>query len=227
VSDQFDDERLRALYREGAGDSAGAPHATPEALAAAAEHRGAEVDRVRTLDHVMTCAQCRREFDLLWATERAGQRLVARRRSLTTWSLLAAAAVVVIAVGVTVGLPGMRRGTPAAGAAGGVDAADSTERGAEGGGATGGASTIEVIAPRGPVAADAQRVFVWHAVPGDARYDLEVLDDTGRVVFRTATADTTIAWPELGVGRTYRWWVRANTVDAWRSPLTPFTTPSG
>jgi hypothetical protein len=64
-------------------------------------------------------------------------------------------------------------------------------------------------------------------VPGDARYDLEVLDDTGHVVFRTATADTTIAWPELGTGRTYRWWVRANTVDAWRSPLTPFTTPSG
>jgi hypothetical protein len=217
VSDQFDDARLRALYGAGAGDAPDTPHPTPEALAAAAERRGPEADRLRTLDHITTCAQCRRDFDVLWATERAGRQLVA---SQSRTRMLAAAAVVLIAAAATlVSLPRLRHASPSAAPG---DSTESAERGA---GTV--ATPIVVIAPRGIVGAGAPRVLVWHAVPGAPRYDVEVLDDSGSVVFRTSTADTVVGWPTLGAGRTYRWWVRANTTDAgWRSALIAFRTPS-
>jgi hypothetical protein len=43
-------------------------HAAPEALLAVAERSGNEAVRLETLDHVMACDLCRREFDLLRAS---------------------------------------------------------------------------------------------------------------------------------------------------------------
>ena len=44
----------------------------PEAIAALVRREGPEEARLATLDHVMSCADCRRDFDLLRAVERAG-----------------------------------------------------------------------------------------------------------------------------------------------------------
>ena len=78
-------------------------HPSPQALAALARREGPEPDRLATLDHVMSCADCRPDFDLLRAIEGAGDdgaaagRAGMRRR----WLMPAAlAASLLLAVGV-------------------------------------------------------------------------------------------------------------------------------
>ena len=69
------DDRLRDLYAIAvSGQSAGAAgeHPAPEVIAALVRREGPEEGRLATLDHVMSCADCRRDFDLLRAVERAG-----------------------------------------------------------------------------------------------------------------------------------------------------------
>lgn len=207
--DDADDDTLRAAYRAGGGgDAPDTAHPTPEALAAAAEGRDSEDVRLITLSHVATCAQCRRDFDLLWATDRAGRQLMTARRR--AWTAAALAVTLVAAAVIVVVVPGSRH-VPLVGRAVGADSAENPERGTPG--AT---SPIALIAP-----------LVWHAVPGATRYDVEILDETGSPVFHTTTADTTVAIPALDAGRRYRWWVRA-TADGthWRSPFAEFTTPA-
>src|SRR5918911_1340273 len=110
------EERLRELYaraleaREPAQREQCPP---PEALLALARREGPEAERLATLDHVMACARCRPEFDLLRAIDSAGAgegearravpsptRALARRRW-TRWTMLvplALAATLVLAV---------------------------------------------------------------------------------------------------------------------------------
>ena len=69
------DDRLRELYaiaQAGRSAGAGGEHPAPEAIAALVRREGPEEARLATLDHVMSCADCRRDFDLLRAVERAG-----------------------------------------------------------------------------------------------------------------------------------------------------------
>ena len=69
------DDRLRDLYAIGQGDRPAGPggeHPAPEVIAALVRREGPEEGRLATLDHVMSCADCRRDFDLLRAVERAG-----------------------------------------------------------------------------------------------------------------------------------------------------------
>lgn len=192
------DERLRELY---AGALAGGPlpgrvHAAPEAIAALARREGPEDERLATLDHVMACPECKRDFDLLLAVERAGgQRGVAAR----DWGgrgwrgALALAATVMLVVGV-----GLLVRSPAGDVTRGDDAA------------------VVLLQP-GPEALIRETVtFVWHPVAGARSYELEVLDAAGNVAATATTPDTTAA-PEtvraLPAGN-YRWWVRASTRDA-------------
>jgi hypothetical protein len=204
-----DDDKLRAAYRAGGGGNApDTAHPTPEALAAAAEGRDSEDVRLLTLGHVATCAQCRSDFDLLWATDRAGRQLMAGRRR--AWTVAAATIAVIAAAVVLVVLPGSHH-VPSVGGGVAPDTAGSLERGA-----AGATPTITLIAP-----------LVWHAVPGATRYDVEILDDGGSPVFHSITADTTVAMPALDAGRHYRWWVRTSvTGTSWRSPFGEFTTPA-
>jgi hypothetical protein len=210
VIDDADDDTLRAAYRAGGGaDTPETAHPTPEALAAAAEGRDSEDVRLITLSHVATCSQCRRDFDLLWATDRAGRLLVAARRR--AWTAAALAVTLVAAAAVIVVVVPESRHVPLVARAVGADSAERMERGAPGAG-----STIALIAP-----------LVWHAVPGAARYDVEILDEAGSPVFHTTTADTMAAMPALDAGRRYRWWVRATAAGTgWRSPFADFTTPA-
>jgi hypothetical protein len=195
------DARLRAAYAAHGADAPATPHPVPEVIAAAAQLEGDEAERLATLDHIASCARCRREFELLRATH-----VAARKLAPSTWRVrtmgLAAAAAVIIAVTLTIG----RRGTPR------VD-----EIAPDRGGGASAAQAITLITPLGTTRAATPR-FVWHAVPTRGSYHIEVLDDSGAVVIGTDTRDTAFTAPALAPGRTYRWWVQAKVNgEAWQS----------
>ena len=97
------DERLRNAYQFSLEDRAKSRvmHVAPEALLALAERSGNEAVRLETLDHVMSCDVCRRDFDLIRASVVAAG---APRRS--TWfrspaiGMIALAATLLIVAGV-------------------------------------------------------------------------------------------------------------------------------
>jgi hypothetical protein len=201
------DERLRELYAtavRGRTARTGGEHASPEAIAALVRREGAEEARLATLDHVMSCAECRRDFDLLSAVERSGVQSGAAgrpgaRRSWFMPAALAASLLVAIGLGRTLMRP-----------------ADDTTRG-------GGGSAIVLLQPAAEAVAGDSLIFAWRPVPGASRYELELLDAGGSVAASTQTADTTAspaAVRALPPGE-YRWWVRAATSDGrpLRSPL--------
>jgi hypothetical protein len=195
------DAQLRAAYAAHGANAARAPHPAPEVIAATAQLEGDEAQRLATLDHIASCASCRREFELLRATHVAAQKLAP-----STWRVrtmgLAAAAAVIIAVTLTVGHRG---------------AARLGEIAPDRGGTAASAQAITLITPLGTTPAATPR-FVWHAVPTTGSYHLEVLDDSGAVVVGTDTRDTAFTAPALAPGRTYRWWVQAKVNgEAWQS----------
>jgi hypothetical protein len=204
------DDRLRELYATAlTGQSAGGAgeHPAPEALAELVRREGSEEARLATLDHVMRCAECRRELDLLRSVERAGVEsgAVGRAGGRRAWLMPAAlAASVLLAVGV--GRTVLR------------SAGDDTTRG-DGHGA------LMLVQPGREARAGDVLTFAWRAVPGASRYELELLDAGGGVLASAATTDTTVspaAARALPPGD-YRWWVRATTPDArsLRSDLRP------
>jgi len=202
------DQRLRELYSAAvARRPRTTAHPAPEAVAALARREGPEDARLATLDHVMECAECRRDFDLLWTVERAGAESGAAGRGAPRrgWFMPAAlAASVLFAVGI--GRQMLRSG-------------DDTTRG------SGASGAVSLVQPGPQLAAGQPVTFAWRPVPGASRYDLELLDARGSVAAAAATSDTSAtpaATRDLPPGE-YRWWVRATTSDARtvRSPLRP------
>ena len=204
------DDRLRELYATaltGQSASAAGEHPAPEVLAELVRREGSEEARLATLDHVMRCAECRRELDLLRSVERAGVESGAAGRAggRRAWLMPAAlAASVLLAVGI--GRMVLR------------SAEDDTTRG-DGHGA------VVLVQPGREARAGDALTFAWRAVPGANRYELELLDAGGGVLASAATTDTTVspaAARALPPGD-YRWWVRATTPDArsLRSALRP------
>ena len=203
------DERLRQLYataQAGRTAGTGGEHPAPEVIAALVRRDGPEEARLATLDHVMGCPDCRRDFDLLRAVERAGieSGAVGRASGKRGWLMPAAlAASVLLAVGV--GRLVLRPG------------GDDTTRG--------GGDAVELVQPGREARAGDSLRFTWHAVPGASRYELELLDAGGGVAVLAATTDTTASPASaraLPPGD-YSWWVRAITSDArsLRSALRP------
>jgi hypothetical protein len=195
--------RLQELYTARVGRRAtGSPHATPEALLALIQREGTEEDRLATMDHVMSCAECHREYQWLngvsdAALEAEGRSTVATARR--WWARpgpLALAASLVLAIGTALLLA--RRGPD-------------LERGHTG--------AIEVIAPSGAAPALGGRplLFVWHPLSGVSRYILEVQRADGSVAFSDSTADTTLSITDPArvlPESEYRWWVRETTDGA-------------
>lgn len=206
------DERLRDLYQKALVRESGpgaAECVTPEQLLDLVRREGSEESRLRTLDHVMACQSCRREFDLLRAVEQAGVESGARRpRGQWQWQRLAPmalAASVLLALGVAIALnrPGAKPDTP---------------RGTPGG--------VTLLAPAARVAPDEPVRFVWQSVRHASRYVLELLEGNGggNVVLSRETSDTAMLLdPQLlRPGAEYRWWVRALTpAGELASPLRP------
>lgn len=203
------DERLRELYAAAqAGQPAGAAgeHPAPEVIAALVRREGPEDARLATLDHVMSCADCRRDFDLLRAVERAGVEsgVAARPGTRRTWFMPAAlAASVLVAVGI--GRAVLRSG------------GEDTTRGGD--------ADVVLVHPGREAPAGDSLSFSWHAVQGASRYELELLDAGGGVAASAATTDTTAspATARALPPGDYRWWVRVTTSDArsLRSALRP------
>jgi hypothetical protein len=194
-------ERLQSLYsgRVTAGSDGGGTHATPEAILAVVQREGPDEARLATLEHVMACAACHREYQWLTAVDRAGAEAegLARATSARPWwggQRLALAASLAVAVGAAVVLSGvLRQGAE-------------RQRGGEG--------DIALVAPAARVPAGAPITFAWHAVPGVSRYVLEVQRADGSVAYADTTADTaaTLADPSrLQPDSAYRWWVREVT----------------
>ena len=214
------ESRLRELYEQAlAARGAGARErcVTPEAMLALVRREGSEDERLATLDHVMACAACSRELELLRAIERAGAESGAadavtpaaereatadvvpiRPRARPTWQRfvpLALAASLLLAIGVGVL---QRDGGP------GVEDV-----------VRGDVVGVTLLAPAAEVARGAPVTFAWRPVPDAVRYELELLDATGTVVYSATTGDTTAMMGDarrLEPGGEYRWWVRG--VDA-------------
>lgn len=195
----MNEDRLREVYtaavERGAVPSAG--HASPEAIAALARREGTEAERLATLDHVMSCRECRADFDLLRAVERAGAETGSvKSGARRAWFVSAAlAATVLLAVGI--GRMVMKQG------------GDDIPRGGE-------AGAITLLRPGTEAVAGDSLTFIWSPAPGARKYSLEVLDAGGNVVLMAEAPDT-VSTPGVATGLPpgdYKWWVRATTSDA-------------
>ena len=201
--DMTETGRLQQVYgRRVASRGDGGAHATPEAMLAVVRREGPEHERLATLEHVMACAACHREYEWLTAVDRAGleaeaEAVAGQRRAWWRGAPLALAASVAAAVGAAVVLSGvLRTGTE-------------RERGAAG--------DIELIAPGSRQAAGAPLTFSWHPLPGASRYVLEVQRPDGSIALADTTADTALTVAESGrllPDSVYRWWVREVTDGA-------------
>ncbi len=205
------EERLREIYSgvlasrgARAGRTAACP--SPEAVLALVRREGAEDSRLATLDHVMSCAECRSEFDLLWSIELAGAEAGANarpgRRSWLVPAALAASVLLAVLVG--------RLALPTA------PESEVVRSGSVGG--------VTLLAPPPESPAGSPILFAWHPIPGAGRYRLEVLTDGGEVALEAETADTAITLQSaagLAPGD-YKWWVGATPAGTTaRSALRP------
>jgi hypothetical protein len=198
------DERLKVLYQNAIaarGDGARTQCPDPERLLAVARRDGSEEERLRTLDHAMSCGDCMRELELLRVIEKAGTRMsgtsaAGRREPVRSWRRavpLALAASAVLAVSLVV------RGRSDDGGAG------DPMRGGD-------SAAIALHTPRTSELRNNDSLYVaWQPVSGATRYVVEVLDTDGRAVLADTTSDTTLVLRGLDrlAGRDYRWWVRA------------------
>ncbi|HEY8257282.1 MAG TPA: hypothetical protein VIG08_06460 [Gemmatimonadales bacterium] len=197
-----DTARFQQLYSgrvtRRAGD--GPFHAAPEAILALIQREGSENERLLTLEHVMACADCHREYEWLRAVNEAGieaggeRAADAPRKWWTRTGPLALAASLVLAIGAALLMT--KRG-------------NDLERGDTG--------DIELIAPAAAVAAGHPLVFVWHPLAGASRYVLEVQRRDGSVAYSDSTTDTIVSIPEPArvlPESEYRWWVRETTDGA-------------
>ena len=163
----------------------------PEAIQALVRREGDEAARLATLDHVMSCRECRTELDLLRTVEEAGVRSGAvSAPGSRRWMMPAAlAATLLIAVGL--GRVALRPSKDA------VRSGDATR--------------VDLVAPGAEVPAGAPVSFAWRPVEGASRYRLEVLNESGELAIEAETRDTALtsdSAASLAPG-SYQWWVIA------------------
>jgi hypothetical protein len=142
-----------------------------EAVQALAVTDGHDPSRLEQLDHVMSCASCMGEYEMLRAVRVAGnppKATVARRRAIVLPAVgLLAASLLVFAVA--------QRDN---------DADTELVRGRT--------DAVELVAPAAVASrADSLRL-AWRAVPQASAYDVELLTPDGTVLFTTTTPDTAL-----------------------------------
>jgi hypothetical protein len=193
------DEELRAAYATRAPDAAHSPNCpSGEELLAAIRGTGPNVDRLRVLDRAMRCEACRRELALLRAVSEpaAAQRPSVKPYAWRRWAPLAAAASIVLVVGL-IGIQRLFNG-----------ADNDVVR-------AGGSGEPVLLAPAsGSAVAPGPVTFIWRPLPSALRYTLEIAAADGTVLGSTPTADTTaIALLSAAPNAEHRWWVRAHLDD--------------
>jgi hypothetical protein len=202
--DMNESPRLQELYARRVAAHGGADagvHATPEAILAAIQRDGPEAERLVTIEHVMSCAACHRDYEWLKAVDDAGEEFAERSgehrvQSRPWWQgrQLALAASLLMALGAALAVRGVLRSGPEL--------------------VRGGSGDIALLTPATRVAADAPLAFAWRAVPGVSRYVLEIQRADGSVAFTDTIADTVATVAPAGrllPDTTYRWWVREVT----------------
>jgi hypothetical protein len=198
--DVAETERLQKLYASRvAGRTGGEPHASPDAILAVVTRETSEEERLATLEHVMACAECHREYEWLTAVNEAGLEAqgtgaASPRRAWWRGAPMAMAASLLVAVGAGLVLSGVLR------------TGDDRERGASG--------DIALVGPGNQVSDKGPITFAWHAVAGVSRYVLEVQRTDGSVAIADTTADTSATVTDMTRLRpdsAYRWWVREVT----------------
>jgi MoxR-like ATPase len=183
----IDDDALRRLVRTRT-DAVPATREhcpTPEALQdAAMTPRDSDAHRA-VLEHVATCAPCRRDFDLLRTANLAAPAVV--RAAMPRWvpALAAAAVIAVVSLVATRSNDDVVRGAP--------------DR----------AAMVQLLTPV-RIASGIQ--LQWRAVPQAVSYRVEVTDDEGNLAFSTETADTT-ALATTRANASLRWSVEARLLD--------------
>jgi hypothetical protein len=205
--DHVNEQQLRAIY---SGVLASRPRSrlsacpAPEAILALVRREGPEETRLATLDHVMSCADCRSEFDLVRSIELAGADAGPVARPGRRWMApLALAASVLLAV--VIGRYALPRATES----------DVVRSGDE--------ERLTLLAPPPEAASGSPILFAWHPIAGVGRYRLEVMNTGGEVVLEAETADTAIVLQsaaDLEPGD-YQWWVGATAPGDARSALRP------
>jgi hypothetical protein len=188
------DEALRRAYQAGLSarkDRQDCP--SPEALQALVNREGEEATRLAVLDHVMSCAACHRDFELLRSVHVAS-------RSRPTWRFQPLALAASIAL--LVGLGGAALWTRL------VPERD-TLRG------TG--AQIETLKPAAGAVVSPPLVLAWKPVVGAQSYTIELLTSGGQLGDSWTTSDTsvTVSAPrakQIAPG-SYAWWVRAHLRD--------------
>ena len=187
---------LVRLYQRGTAnrrDAARVGCVPPEALLAVVEQQGSEEERLASINHAMTCADCGEELELLRATR------VVRDRARIPHGGFALAASLVLVAGLGY-YTLARRGSPEPA----VDSA--VMRGVTG--------DIQLVSPAG----DVQRVdsLVWRSMPGVTSYVVEVRREDGTLVTRAATTDTSFVVPDsarVAPGNDVYWTVSARLSD--------------
>jgi len=168
------DEQLRQAYGaalEAGARSTRASHPEPEALLAVAERSGSEAVRLEVLDHVMTCAACQRDLNLLRATVAAAG--VPRAR---TWfrspsaGLMALAATLLVVAGVRLYMT-----------SGGETQAGPRFRGG---------AAVSTYPVRWLPSGDAG--VAWRPANDAASYRVEVVDESGAAVVDSTMRDTSL-----------------------------------
>ena len=194
---------LRALYDRLTAERAAVPGrgtcVSPEALMSLAAGDATEDDRLTWLTHVASCADCPKELELARAVADAGNALVGAgvRRRMPYLAL--AASVVLIA------------GAAALWQSGFFEPRDVTR-------GVGGAGAVVLVAPAGNVSRDVAGRLVWRGVPGAVRYDVEVIEPSGALVYGAVVTDTATLVPQTSLkpGAEYRWRVTAELANGTR-----------
>ncbi len=195
------DEALREAYQRALDArrvTGREPCVSPEAMLSLLRREGTEEQRLETLEHVMGCGACRSEFELLRAIEQAGASAATNERArpavlriprrFVVPLALAASLILVVTVGRRLTAPG----------------APDVERGRMHG--------VTLLGPPVEIPPGMAPTFAWKPVPGAQRYELEVLDEKGNLVWGAKTGGTSVTMSDpllTTPGRNLRWWVRA------------------
>ncbi|HEY7481646.1 MAG TPA: hypothetical protein VH680_14115 [Gemmatimonadales bacterium] len=192
-------ESLRRLYTRRVSERP-APSAcvSPEQILAVIQREGSEAERMGTLEHVMSCAACHREYQWLTAVDQAGTEANATERRTAWWRgrplALAASLLAVVAAGLLV--------------QGRIRTSTEPVRGLSG--------HIVLISPE-ITPAPGDLTFVWRRAAGASGYVLEVQRLDGAIAYSDTTRDTLLtlgAVDQVLPGEEYRWWVRELTDGA-------------
>lgn len=201
------DEELQRAYQRVSAQAPLGAHPEPERIADLVQGTGREPDRLALLEHVMQCARCRAELDLLRAANE-GARSTDVARFPMRWAALAAAAVIVVGVSAIA----LRQTRPTL--------ATDVYRGQR--------PAVALVQPAGGATVAQPVHLAWHNITDARNYHVELLSARGDVIAAWNTSDTVLAIPDsvrLDASHSYDVWVRATMADRTElsSPIVRFS----